>query len=181
MRTRLARATLLPAAVAAVLLLPGGAAAATTTAAATTAAATSAATCDAGRWPRRVQGKPATLVAGARAGDYIWHNENGRHLRVTHHGTAGVVFSGRIVANAPVSVVGVRLEAGDAIALSADRKTVTYRFTNHGLVDGLDLRTACATRLAFAGSMAGTRLPVGRIWIGRNGIHPLGNPFVVTR
>jgi hypothetical protein len=29
--------------------------------------------------------------------------------------------------------------------------------------------------------MAGSKLPVGRIWIGRNGIHPLGNPFVVTR
>jgi hypothetical protein len=178
MRTRLARAILLPAAFAAVLLLPGGAAAATTAASAATA---SAATCDAGRWPRRVQGKPATLVAGARAGDYVWHDANGWHLRVTHHGNAGVVFSGRIVSNEPVSVTGVRLEAGDTIALSADHKTVTYRFTNHGLVDGLDLRTACATRLAFAGSMGGSKLPVGRIWIGRNGIHPLGNPFVVTR
>jgi hypothetical protein len=179
MRTRLARAILLPAAVAAVLLLPGGAAAATTTTAG--AATTTAPTCDAGRWPRRVQGKPATLVAGARAGDYVWHDANGWHLRVTHPGTAGVVFTGRIVSNEPVSVAGVRLEAGDTITISGDRKTVTYRFRNHGNVDGLNLRTACATRLAFAGSMAGSKLPVGRIWIGRNGIHPLGNPFVVTR
>jgi hypothetical protein len=178
MRTRLARAILLPAALAAVLLVPGGAAGAMITAAAPT---TSAATCDAGRWPRRVQGKPATLVVGARAGDYIWHNANGWHLRVTHPGTAGVVFSGRIVSNKPVSVAGVRLDAGDTIAISGDLKTVTYRFINHGGVDGLDLRTACATRLAFTGSMASSKLPVGRIWIGRNGLHPLGNPFVVTR
>ena len=35
--------------------------------------------------------------------------------------------------------------------------------------------------LAVAGSMAGSERPVGGIWIGRNGIRPLGNPFVVTR
>ena len=179
MGTRLARAVLVPAAVVAVLLLPSSAAAATPAASGTSASA--AADCDAGRWPRRVQGKPANLVAGARAGDYIWHNANGWHLRVTHHGHAPVVFSGRIVANAPMSVAGVRLEAGDAITLSDDRMTVTYRFTNHGVIDGLDLRTACATRLSFTGLMAGSKLPVGRIWIGRAGIHPLGNPFVVTR
>jgi hypothetical protein len=178
MRPRLVRVAVLPAALAAVLVLPGAAAAATPSAATT---AVAAGTCDAGRWPSRVQGKPASLVAGARAGDYVWHDTRGWHLRVTHHGHAPLVFSGRIVANAPLSVAGVRLETGDSIALSADRMTITYRFTNHGLLDGLNLRTACATRLSFTGLMAGSKLPLGRIWIGRAGIHPLSNPFVITR
>jgi hypothetical protein len=138
-------------------------------------------TCDEGRWPPRVQGQPATFAAGARAGDYVWHDANGWHLRFTHPGSAKVIFSGTIVSNAALGVQGYRLESGDSFALSADRRTLTYRFANHGRIDGLDFRTACATRLGFKGSMAGAKLPVGRIWIGRAGHHPLQNPFVILR
>jgi hypothetical protein len=171
-------ATLALAGMAGALLAPTTTAAATTTG---TAGATPTAVCDEGRWPARVQGKPINLVPGARAGDYLWHDAAGWHLRVTHHGTTGVRFAGTIVANEPLTAVGVRLERGDSFTLSADRKTVTYRFTNHGRIDGLDIRTACASRIAFKGLMSGTRLPVGRIWVGRTAAHPLQNPFVVTR
>jgi hypothetical protein len=152
----------------ATLIVPSGMFAATTT-------------CDEGRWPARVQGQPATFAAGARAGDYLWHDASGWHLRVTHPGTAKVIFSGTITSNAALTVRGYRLETGDGITLSADKKTLTYRFANHGRVDGLDFRTACASRLWFKGSMAGAKLPVGRIWIGRAGHHPLQNPFVILR
>jgi hypothetical protein len=155
-----------------------------TTFAATPAASTvttTTVTCDEGRWPASAQGVPATFKAGARAGDYIWHSSTGWHLRFTHVGTRRVVFSGKIVSNAPLTVAPYRLEGGDAFALSADKLTLTYRFTNYGRVDGLDFRTACATRLWFRGSMAGTKLPTGRIWIGRAGHHPLQNPFVILR
>ncbi len=146
-----------------------------------TASATTATTCDEGRWPARVQGQPATLKAGARAGDYLWHDANGWHLRFTHPGSAKVIFSGTIVSNAALSVKGYKLEKGDSFHVSADRKTVTYRFSNYGKIDGLDFRTACASRLWFKGLMGGTTLPVGRIWVGRGGNHPLQNPFVITR
>ena len=152
----------------ATLIVPSGMFAATTT-------------CDEGRWPARVQGQPATFAAGARAGDYLWHDANGWHLRVTHPGTAKVIFSGTITSNAALTVRGYRLETGDGITLSADKRTLTYRFANHGRVDGLDFRTACASRLWLKGSMAGSKLPVGRIWIGRAGHHPLQNPFVILR
>ncbi len=155
----------------------------TATFAATTAAtgATTTTTCDEGRWPARVQGQPATFKAGARAGDYLWHDATGWHLRFTHPGSAKVIFSGTIVSNAALSVSGYKLEKGDAFHVSADRKTVTYRFTNHGRIDGLDFRTACAGRLWFKASMAGATLPAARIWVGRGGSHPLGNPFVIVR
>jgi len=145
------------------------------------AATFAATTCDAGPWPASVQGVPATYHSGARAGDYIWHSSTGWHVRVTHVSTAKFVFTGKIVANAPMTVAPVRLESGDVFALSADKKTLTYRFANYGNVDGLDIRTACATRLWFKGSMSGSLLPIGRIWIGRAGHHPLQNPFAVTR
>jgi hypothetical protein len=146
--------------------------------AATFAAAT---TCDAGPWPASVQGVPLAYHSGARAGDYIWHSSTGWHVRVTHITSSKLAFSGRIVANAPMTVAPVRLEKGDVWAISADKKTVTYHFANYGNVDGLDIKTACATRIAFRGSMSGSLLPIGRIWVGRAGHHPLQNPFAVTR
>jgi hypothetical protein len=159
------------------LFVPAASFAATTTATPTTTTAT----CGGTHWPLSAQGQPLTLVAGARAGDYLWHNDSGWHLRVTHPGTTRIVFSGTIVSNAPLSVSPFKLERGDTYSLSADKKTLTYRFANHGRIDGLDLRTACATRLWVRGSMAGAKLPTSRILIGRAGRHPLQNPFVILR
>ena len=65
--------------------------------------------------------------------------------------------------------------------LSADKLTLTYRFANYGRLDGFDFKTACARKLVFSGAMAGTKVPVGRIWIGYYGKHPLQNPFAVWR
>jgi len=148
---------------------------------ATTSAATTAEAGCAGHWPAAVQGKPTLLVAGARAGDYIWHDAYGWHLRVTHATSSRLVFSGRITASAPMRVTPFRLESGDWVALSADRLTITYRFVNYGHLDGLDFTTACARRVTFGGAMAGTKLPITRIWIGRHNRHPLQNPFSVFR
>jgi hypothetical protein len=100
---------------------------------------------------------------------------------VTHANTLRRVFTGRIVASAPMTVTPFRLEKGDSIVLSADKLVITYKFYNYGRVDGLDFKTACARRVAFSGSMAGTKLPIRRIWIGYHNHHPLQNPFAVTR
>jgi len=135
----------------------------------------------AGHWPRFVQGVPVQWQPGGRAGDYLWHDANGWHLRVTHVGSRLAVFTGRIVSAAPMSVAGYRLEGRDRFALSADRKVLTYRFTNYGHVDGLNIRADCARWIAFGGALNGTKLPVSRIWIGRNGLHPRLNPFIVRR
>ena len=145
------------------------------------ATTTTTAVCGEARWPVSVQGQPLTLAAGARAGDYLWHNDSGWHLRVTHPGMTRVVFGGTIVSNAPLSVSPFKLERGDTYTLSTDKKTLTYHFTNYGRIDGLDIRTACATRLWVRGSMAGVKLPTSRIIIGRAGRHPLENPFVILR
>jgi hypothetical protein len=165
------------------LAIPASMAAATTTTAATagTSTALTTTTCTDGHWPASVQGIPTLFHAGARGGDYIWHDARGWHLRVTHAGTAGVVFSGRIVSSAPLDAMPVRLEGRDYVALSADHKVITYRMVNYGRIDGFDFRTACAHRLSFTGNMAGSRLSTARIWIGHNNRHPLQNPFIVTR
>ena len=127
-----------------------------------------------------VQGMPA-VHAGSAAGDYLWHDATGWHLRVTHPGTSGLAFSGTIRANKPLHVTGYPLEKGDTFTVSADKLSVTYRFRNYGRLDGLDFTTECATRLGVSGRMSGALLPARRIWIGHAGRHPLGNPFAILR
>jgi len=160
------------------LVAPASTFAATPTAAATDGSTATA--CTGGAWPRSVQGMP-TLHAGSPAGDYLWHDATGWHLRVTHVGTAGVVFSGTIRANHKLHVTGYRLETGDKFTVSADGLSVSYRFVNHGRIDGLNFTTECATRLGISGRMSGALLPIRRIWIGHLGRHPLQNPFVILR
>ena len=143
--------------------------------------ATTTTTCSETHWPASVQGVPATLKAGGRAGDYIWHDANGWHLRATHAGSARVIFTGRIYSNTPITVTPYRLENNDSLTLSADRLTLTYRFANVGYLDGFDFRTPRAHKLVFSGAMNGVKLPVGRIWLGHDGKHPLQNPFAVLR
>ena len=160
------------------LVAPAATFAATPTAAATDGVTATA--CTGGAWPLSVQGMPA-VHAGSAAGDYIWHDATGWHLRVTHASTVGYVFSGTIRANRPLHVTGYRLETGDKFTVSADHLSVRYRFVNHGRLDGLNFTTQCATRLAFGGRLNGAQLPVRRIWIGHKGRHPLQNPFVILR
>ena len=162
----------------AALFVPAATFAATPTTGAATATTT---TCDEGRWPAAAQGQPWMFKAGASAGDYLWHNGTGWHLRITHPGSARIVFTGTIVSNTALSVTSYKFESGDSFTLSADHKTLTYRVVNHGRIDGLDFRTACATRLWIRGSMAGHRLALWRIRIGHAGRHPLQNPFVILR
>ena len=132
-------------------------------------------------WPAAVQGRPINLHAGSRGADYFWHDKNGWHLRVTHHGSRKVVFSGRIVSSTPISVTGVKLEKWDSFKLSEDKLTLTYRFNNYGHIDGLDFKTDCSQHLRIAGKMGGKHLPVGRIVLGKHHAHPLSNPFVVIK
>lgn len=160
----------------ALLLAPAGVAASTT---ATSGAPATA--CTDGHWPAVVQGRPVGFHAGARAGDYIWHDATGWHVRVTHPGSARVVFSGRVVASAPITFTPVMLEKVDTITLSADRKTLTYRFVNFGGIDGFNFTTSCASRVSFGGRLDGRLLPTSHIWVGAAGRHPLRNPFTVSR
>ena len=174
-RSRFLATLLSLSALGAALIVPAGAFAATPAATTTTTA------CAETGWPAGVEGRPLTFHTGARAGDYLWHNANGWHLRVTKPGTVRRVFSGKIVSDTELTVTPYHLESNDRWSLSADKKTLTYRFSNVGNIDGLDIGAPCATRLWARGSLSGVKLPVGRIWIGRAGHHPLTNPFEILR
>jgi hypothetical protein len=127
-------------------------------------------------------GAPVAFAGGERAGDYLWHNADGFHLRVTHRGDRRDVFAGTIRSNAVIAFRPVRLEGRDALSLSADRRTLSFRFHDYGHIDGVDFVTDCATSITLANPTAdGRPLPTTRVYLGRTRAHPASVPVTLTR
>ena len=153
---------------------------AVTTAVAATAVLTAgspaqAATC--GTLPAQVQGSPA--VRGGQAGTtYLWHDAHGWHLRVTHPGTARVVVTGTLTASSGFRDLSrVHLERGNTVALSRDGRTLAFRMTNVGHLDGFDVRAECSRTLRVA--LKGTSTQ--QVFLGAHRVHPTSVPFTVER
>ena len=139
--------------------------------------------CRTGDLPADVTGKPATLVAGAAQGTYIYNN-GVWHLRVTHpknEATDPLVFSGIITSDRPMKLHRFRLERSDVVALSKDGKTLTYVFYNYGALDGLDIDTHCAKDVTFNTSVANAQESTSEVYLGAAGAHPATNPFTESR
>jgi hypothetical protein len=130
--------------------------------------------------PAEVVGAP-DVDAGAASGYRIWHDDDGWHLRVTHPGTASVVFTGSVHSGQPISWHAYRLEPQDTVTTSADHRTVTFRLVNHGRLDGIDLTDRCAIHTGFELYRAGSRVPVSDVWLGKRGAHPAAVPFTELR
>lgn len=147
------------------------------------ASATTPKTCDVTPWVSDVQGRPAGLTAHSKGGVYLWHVRDGFHLRVTHRAGDKRVYAGSITS--PTRFVGVnriRKEKQDKVWLSGDRKTLYFRFVNHGKIDGVNFRTACATSVTVNDLTVGAKaLPVARVYLGKDRSHPAAVPFTVYR
>jgi hypothetical protein len=137
--------------------------------------------CDRAPWEAKIQGRP-DYHPGTVSGDYLWHDTNGFHLRVTHHRNDRAVFAGRIVSSAPMRKDAVRLEGRDYAALSANRKVLTFRFYNYGHTDGVNFHTDCARALSVRWlNRDGKPLAHSHINLGAASAHPAHVPFTVHR
>jgi hypothetical protein len=174
---RLAAAAVTISAVAATVAAPMTAYADTGTP--TDATATSAPAC--GTLPSYVDGRPADLHVRGVAGDYLWHDSSGWHLRVTHRSTHRMVFRGVIVASGPLTFQPVRDEARDKVWLSSDGTRLVFRFVNYGGIDGVDFADSCASTLRFALAVNRHHLGRNHIFVGAQSARPAHNPFVVSR
>lgn len=137
--------------------------------------------CASGQLPGYLEGRPRALAPGATAGDYIWHNDNGWNIAVTHSVSRTAVFTGTVHTSRPIEFVEVRDEAADKVTLSGDRMTMTYRFTNHGHIDGVRFRVECARTVHFSVAADGHELSPLRVFLGAGGRHPSSNPFAIER
>ena len=163
------------------LALTGPAAAAPSTPS-TTAPSASAAACDAGPWAGRIQGEAPGFSAGARGGDYLWHDTHGMHLRVTHRTDSRDVYTGTITSSTTMRIDPVKLEKGDVARLSANHRTLVFAFSNYGHIDGVNFHTDCATSITVAHLNEGNdRLPTSRVYLGATKAHPAAIPFTVHR
>jgi hypothetical protein len=58
---------------------------------------------------------------------------------------------------------------------------VTFRFENHGAIDGLNFRTHCAPSIAFTFASDGSSMPAAKVTIGHAGTNPGSDPFTIAR
>ena len=161
------------------LLASAGAASASP---ATRQAARRCAAIDATPWPAYANGRPAGIDPKTAAGTFMWHGKAGWQIRVTHVHDARRTFAGRLTTPGRfVDVKAVRLEGHDAVNVSADRRTLTFRFGNYGAVDGLSFRVACAPSIGFGFASDGHTMPASKVTIGHSAVNPATNPFEIPR
>ena len=135
------------------------------------------------QWPGVINGRPDGFDPGDLGGVYLWHDTNGFHLRVTHHGDDKAVFSGEIGTprGTLTDVTGVQLEKNDRFTVGPQGHHLNFRFNNYGHDDGLDFRTKCAPTITFAFKRAANTLPAERVFLGDQKAHPASDPFSIAR
>ncbi|MHB8571824.1 MAG: hypothetical protein ACYDAY_02550 [Candidatus Dormibacteria bacterium] len=161
--------------------------------AATTAATPSSAACDDGAWVGpdgiNVNGRPDSLDAGDRGATYIWHDQDGWHLRTTDPAGREGHYSGVIVPSAGVrfyDLTTVRLEKDDHVWIGEDG-ALHYSFATYSGIDGVDFKvSACAgdranEALRFTVRRDGEDEDAARIVLGDSHRHPDSSTFYVHR
>jgi hypothetical protein len=128
---------------------------------------------------RRYEGKPV-FAAGMSRRYVIWEQGGLFRLRTT---AAGVLqrFHGVIRAGDGTftEVRLIRLEPGDWVKRSRDDQRLYFSFSTRRRVDGLNFRTD-ASRLDFRLRVENREaVPATEIFLGRQGRHPVNNPFAL--
>jgi hypothetical protein len=138
-------------------------------------------TCAKGVWPAEVQGRPQFFQAGD--GVYLWDDpDGGWALRATHSSPNDTaVISGTLTTTGKFIDVRRNDLGNDIVAVSANKRTILFRFVNYGWVDGLDFATRCAPGFSASIYIAGTLAPTTSIHLGGSATAPGTNPFRVLR
>lgn len=141
-------------------------------------------TCVKPSWDVEVEGAPAAFTLGAN-GAYLWYDaDGGWALRFTHAGTQDkLIFAGSLSTTTGqfIDVTPVSARGRDIVALSANKRTIYFRFVDFGLLDGLNFATHC-TRTFTVNVHAGVALmPTGEIHLGTTAANPPADPFKVGR
>ena len=137
--------------------------------------------CSTGQLPNVVMGSP-DVKPGQALGVYLWHGSNGYSLRATHPGHSKVVFAGRLSASNGFSrVTKVAFEKADWLKLSSDGKQLTFRFTNYGYIDGINLAANCSRLIRVNIQINGSSASPRQIKLGKHRANPTSNPFTIER
>jgi hypothetical protein len=132
-------------------------------------------------WTGHVQGKPSSFAAGGTDGYYVWHDDDGLHLRTTD--SSGVFkYTGVMHTNGTfVDVNPVKLEADDKVEILDGGKTIRFDFVTAEGIDGIDFRVDGGTRVRFGLMRDGSRIDTSNVFLGEDSTHPAHNPFTIRR
>jgi hypothetical protein len=104
--------------------------------------------------PTTVEGQPNTYVPGAPKGVYIWHEQAGWRVRLTHPQADSpklIEVWGRITSTRRLSNVRtIQLEdkqRGEWV--KTRNRVMEFRFINGGFIDGINFTAGCSGRLGF--------------------------------
>jgi len=131
-------------------------------------------------WNSAYQAKPGNLREGAAAGLYIWFDGDRLFVETTRPNQTRSIITGSVVVNAAVSAVqGVSTDSGDIV--SAQTNGAAFSFNNTGGIDGLELRSPCATQVIITATIDGQPLAPQQVWIGKGSITPGVVPVTLAR
>jgi hypothetical protein len=134
-------------------------------------------------WQDRIEGQPFSFRAGAASGVYFWHNEPaGLSLRTTNPPRQAHEYSGLISTDGTIfNITPVDLEPDDSYSLDPAGQNLSFDFHTDSAIDGLDFEIAGGTGLKLGAQWDGDALPLRRIFLGADGVHPENNPLWVCR
>ncbi len=133
-------------------------------------------------WPGNDEGRPEQMGENAPEGYYIWHNEDGWHLR-THGPGDNHEFTARLHTDGVFADVDpVRLENADSFAIDDAGHTMVITFHTFDRWDGVDFRLRDdADCLRFNLKLEDKEISTSSIYLGAEGHHPAHDPFRVCR
>jgi hypothetical protein len=129
-------------------------------------------------WPATAEGRP-TALGRAAAGYFVWHDGLGWHIQT--RGAPGERFQGKVSADAALLVSATT--GATRASLRRQARSFTFDFSGGRVVDGVDFRASCASRLSFRFGPerpAGSRAPLQPVFLGAGG-HSPGASFVLER
>lgn len=143
---------------------------------------TAAPSTDLDHWPARIQGRPLSLDAGSTRGWYVWHDENGLHIRTTTPADRDHVFTAVLTTTGTFSDVDkVRLENADDIKVTDNGHRLVVKFHTYDGIDGVDFHIAGGDALRLRFDQGAGLIDASNIFMGRYSVHPDNNPFVIRR
>jgi hypothetical protein len=132
-------------------------------------------------WAPKVDGKPDMFKPGETRGYFIWHNDNGLHMRMTTRGKEHV-FSGVINTDGKFTDVKEQnLEHGDFFKVGINKDMIIFRTTTAGGIDGINFKIRGGKYVRFDLFMDGHKIDTREIYIGDNGWHPKHSDFTLHR
>jgi hypothetical protein len=126
----------------------------------------------------RLEGAP-NLTDGSPTGYYIWHTEDGFHLR-THGPGAQHDFDAVLRTRGTFENVSVvKLEADDRVDVVDGGHKMIIHFHTFDLTDGVNFTIRDGERLRLKLRLDDKPAPTSDIFLGEKGVHPRHNPFPV--